>query len=41
VSYEMLYKSRVCDTNTFPILSTEKILEIFTGCRLPKWNRIQ
>ena len=34
VSYETLYKSRVCDT--LPILSTEKILELFTGYLLPK-----
>jgi len=39
VSYETLYKSRVCDT--LPILSTEKILELFTGYLLPKWNRTQ
>jgi len=41
VSYETLYKPRVCGTNSLSFLNTEKILKLFNDCHLPKRNRIQ
>jgi len=41
VSYETLYKSRFCGSNSLLFLSTEKILELLTVCLIPKRNRIQ